>query len=136
MSSAVFRGTSYQCIGNFRYDLAIEPDGLTTFNANQTTDEASLGAGLIYLDDPDWKWKVLSDNTQELDNKLSAYHDYCFQCEFHSHCAGGGITIAPLPPRMFALGTVVTALATRSSGARSRTATGHLIEQSKFTVML
>lgn len=89
MSSAVFRGTSYQCIGNFRYDLAIEPDGLTTFNANQTTDEASLGAGLIYLDDPDWKWKVLSDNTQELDNKLSAYHDYCFQCEFHSHCAGG-----------------------------------------------
>lgn len=89
MSSAVFRGTSYQCIGNFRYDLAIEPDGLTTFNANQTTDEASLGAGLIYLDDPDWKWKVLADNTQELDNKLSAYHAYCFQCEFHSHCAGG-----------------------------------------------
>lgn len=89
MSSAVFRGTSYQCIGNFRYDLAIEPDGLTTFNANQTTDEASLGAGLIYVDDPDWKWKVLSDNTQELDNKLSAYHSYCFQCEFHSHCAGG-----------------------------------------------
>lgn len=89
MSSAVFRGTSYQCIGNFRYDLAIEPDGLTTFNANQTTGEASLGAGLIYLDDPDWKWKVLSDNTQELDNKLSAYHSYCFQCEFHSHCAGG-----------------------------------------------
>ncbi len=89
MSSAVFRGTSYQCIGNFRYDLAIEPDGLTTFNANQTTDEASLGAGLIYLNDPDWSWKVLADNTQELDNKLSAYHDYCFQCEFHSHCAGG-----------------------------------------------
>lgn len=89
MSSAVFRGTSYQCIGNFRYDLAIEPDGLTTFNANQTTAEASLGAGLIYLDDPDWKWKVLADNTQELDNKLSAYHSYCFQCEFHSHCAGG-----------------------------------------------
>lgn len=89
MSSAVFRGTSYQCIGNFRYDLAIEPDGLTTFNANQTTNEASLGAGLIYLNDPDWSWKVLADNTQELDNKLSAYHDYCFQCEFHSHCAGG-----------------------------------------------
>lgn len=89
MSSAVFRGTSYQCIGNFRYDLAIEPDGLTTFNANQTTGEASVGAGLIYLDDPDWKWKVLADNTQELDNKLSAYHSYCFQCEFHSHCAGG-----------------------------------------------
>ncbi|WP_205885633.1 radical SAM protein [Pseudomonas amygdali] len=89
MSSAVFRGTSYQCIGNFRYDLAIEPDGLTTFNANQTTGEASLGSGLIFLDDPDWSWKVLADNTQELDNKLSAYHDYCFQCEFHSHCAGG-----------------------------------------------
>lgn len=89
MSSAIFRGTSYQCIGNFRYDLAIEPDGLTTFNANQTTGEASVGTGLIYLDDPEWSWKVLADNTQELDNKLSAYHDYCFQCEFHSHCAGG-----------------------------------------------
>ena len=89
MSSAVFRGTSYQCIGNFRYDLAIEPDGLTTFNANQTTSEASIGSGLIYVDDPEWSWKVLSDNTQELDNKLSTYHSYCFQCEFHSHCAGG-----------------------------------------------
>lgn len=89
MSGAVFRGTSYQCIGNFRYDLAIEPDGLTTFNANQTTEEASLGSGLIYLDDPDWSWKVLSDNTRELDSKLSRYHDYCFQCEFHSYCAGG-----------------------------------------------
>ncbi|MFL1449363.1 radical SAM protein [Pseudomonas tritici] len=89
MSSAVFRGASYQCIGNFRYDLAIEPDGLTTFNANQTTSEASIGSGLIYVNDPDWSWKVLADNTQELDTKLSAYHEYCFQCEFHSHCAGG-----------------------------------------------
>tara|TARA_R110002124_G_scaffold128157_15_gene288692 strand:+ start:16258 stop:17850 length:1593 start_codon:yes stop_codon:yes gene_type:complete len=89
MSGAVFRGTSYQCIGNFRYDLAIEPNGLTTFNANQTTDEASVGSGLITVDDPDWSWKVLSDNTTELDNKLSVYHDYCFQCEFHSYCAGG-----------------------------------------------
>ncbi len=89
MSSAVFRGTSYQCIGNFRYDLAIEPDGMTTFNANQTTDEASVGSGSIYVDDADWAWKVLSDNTQELDNKLSRYHSYCFQCEFHSSCAGG-----------------------------------------------
>lgn len=89
MSSAVFRGTSYQCIGNFRYDLAIEVDGLTTFNANQTTAEASVGDGLIYLSDPDWSWRVLADNTVELDNKLSRYHDYCFQCEFHSSCAGG-----------------------------------------------
>lgn len=89
MSGAVYRGTSYQCIGNFRYDLAIEPDGLTTFNASQTTGEASLGEGLVYVDDPEWSWKVLADNTQELDNKLSAYHSYCFQCEFHSHCAGG-----------------------------------------------
>lgn len=89
MSGAVFRGTSYQCIGNFRYDLSIEPDGLTTFNANQTTGEASLGDGLIYINDPDWHWRVLGDNTTELDNKLSRYHDYCFQCEFHSYCAGG-----------------------------------------------
>lgn len=89
MSSAVFRGTSYQCIGNFRYDLAIEPDGLTTFNANQTTDEASVGDARIFISDPDWKWKVLADNTSELDNKLSRYHDYCFQCEYHSYCAGG-----------------------------------------------
>lgn len=89
MSGAVFRGTSYQCIGNFRYDLAIEPNGLTTFNANQTTEEASVGSGDIFVGDADWSWKVLSDNTLELDNKLSLYHDYCFQCEFHSYCAGG-----------------------------------------------
>lgn len=89
MTSAVFRGTSYQCIGNFRYDLAIEPNGLTTFNANQTTDEASVAETEIYLGDEDWAWKVLSGNTAELDNKLSVYHDYCFQCEFHSYCAGG-----------------------------------------------
>ncbi|OOW06844.1 radical SAM protein [Pseudomonas sp. MF6394] len=89
MSGAVFRGTSYQCIGNFRYDLAVEPDGLTTFNANQTTAEAALGERKIYVGDDDWAYRVLADNTQELDNKLSKYHSYCFQCEFHSACAGG-----------------------------------------------
>lgn len=89
MSGAVFRGTSYQCIGNFRYDLAVEPDGLTTFNANQTTDEAALGDRKIYVGDKDWAYRVLADNTQELDNKLSRYHSYCFQCEYHSACAGG-----------------------------------------------
>lgn len=89
MSGAVFRGTSYQCIGNFRYDLSVEPDGLTTFNANQTTEEASLGDNEIRVTDDDWAWKVMSDNTQELDNKLSKYHDYCFQCDYHSYCAGG-----------------------------------------------
>ncbi|WP_328824494.1 radical SAM protein [Pseudomonas arcuscaelestis] len=89
MSGAVFRGTSYQCIGNFRYDLAVEPDGLTTFNANQTTGEAALGDRKIYVGDSDWAYRVLADNTQELDNKLSRYHSYCFQCEFHSACAGG-----------------------------------------------
>lgn len=89
MSGAVFRGTSYQCIGNFRYDLAVEPDGLTTFNANQTTSEAALGERKIYVGDEDWAYRVLADNTSELDNKLSKYHSYCFQCEFHSACAGG-----------------------------------------------
>lgn len=89
MSGAVFRGTSYQCIGNFRYDLAVEPDGLTTFNANQTTAEAALGERKIYVGDEDWAYRVLADNTRELDNKLSKYHSYCFQCEFHSACAGG-----------------------------------------------
>lgn len=89
MSSALFRGTSYQCIGNFRYDLAVEPDGLTSFNASQTTAEAALGDTRIFIDDPDWAFKVLADNTSELDNKLSRYHEYCFQCEYHSYCAGG-----------------------------------------------
>jgi hypothetical protein len=89
MSSAMFRGTSYQCIGNFRYDLAVEPDGLTTFNASQTTEEAALGDGPLFVDDPQWAYRVLADNTAELDQKLSKYHDYCFQCEFHSFCAGG-----------------------------------------------
>ena len=89
MLSSLYRGTSFQCNGNFKYDLAIEPEGTCTFNANQTADEASLGSKTIHIDDPLWSEKVMYENTKEENNKLSLEHPACNQCEYMRYCNGG-----------------------------------------------
>lgn len=89
MLSSLYRGTSFQCNGNFKYDLAIEPEGTCTFNANQTADEASLGSKTIHIDDPLWAEKVMYENTREENNKLSLEHPACNQCEYMRYCNGG-----------------------------------------------
>lgn len=89
MLSSLFRGTSFQCNGNFQYDLAIETDGSTTFNANQTADEASLGSRKIELRDPLWAQKVMYENKKEENNKLSLSHPICRQCEYMRYCNAG-----------------------------------------------
>lgn len=87
--SAAYRGTSFQCNGNFYYDLSIEPDGLTHFNANQTAEEA-VGASMeIRLEDPNWARKVLYENTPEASGKLNLLHPECEQCEYLRYCNAG-----------------------------------------------
>lgn len=89
MMSSLFRGTSFQCNGNFQYDLAIETDGSCSFNANQTADEASLGSRVIHIRDPLWAEKVMYENKKEENNKLSLSHPVCNQCEYMRYCNAG-----------------------------------------------
>jgi radical SAM protein with 4Fe4S-binding SPASM domain len=73
----------------FLYDLAIEPDGNCTFNANQTGEEASLGSRTINVQDPLWAAKVMYENKREENNKLSLEHPKCDQCEYMRYCNAG-----------------------------------------------
>jgi len=89
MMSSLHRGTSFQCNGNFRFDISIEPNGLTTFNANQTADEASVGLSPLYITDPFWANKAMYENTRELDDKLTLSHPSCDGCEYITYCNAG-----------------------------------------------
>lgn len=89
MLSTLMRGTSFQCNGNFKYDLSIEPEGTCHFNANQTASEAALGFRTLEIGDPDWAYKVCFENKIEEDNKLSLQHPECDQCEFMPYCNAG-----------------------------------------------
>lgn len=89
MLSSLVRETSFQCNGNFKYDLSIEPDGVCHFNANQTADEAALGFRTIVIDDPNWHYKICFENKVEENNKLSLLHPECDQCEYLTHCNAG-----------------------------------------------
>jgi MoaA/NifB/PqqE/SkfB family radical SAM enzyme len=89
MLSSLFRGSSFQCNGNFYYDLSIEPDGFTHFNANQTAEEAATGGLEIRIDDPDWARKVIYENSPEAAGKLGLKHPECHQCEYLRYCNAG-----------------------------------------------
>jgi len=89
MLSSLMKGTSFQCNGNFKYDLSIEPDGVCHFNANQTADEAALGFRRIVIDDPDWAYEICFENKVEENNKLTLLHPECDQCEYLMHCNAG-----------------------------------------------
>lgn len=89
MLSSLMKHTSFQCNGNFKYDLSIEPDGVCHFNANQTADEAALGFRRIVIDDPDWAYKICFENKVEENNKLTLSHPECDQCEYMMHCNAG-----------------------------------------------
>lgn len=89
MLSSLFRGSSFQCNGNFYYDLSIEPDGFTHFNANQTAEEAATGGLEIRIDDPDWARKVVFENSPEAAGKLGLKHPECHQCEYLRYCNAG-----------------------------------------------
>ncbi len=87
--SSLYRGTSFQCNGNFYYDLSIEPDGQTHFNANQTAEERVSGGIDIELTDPAWARKVVFGNAQEAAGKLGLQFPECHQCEYLRFCNAG-----------------------------------------------
>lgn len=87
--SSLYVGTSFQCNGNFKYDLSIEPDGMTHFNASQTADEMALGFQSITIEDKLWPEKVMYENTIEESRKLTLKYDECDQCEYIHYCNAG-----------------------------------------------
>jgi radical SAM protein with 4Fe4S-binding SPASM domain len=89
MMSSIYRGTSFQCNGNFKYDLSIEPDGKTHFNANQTAEEAAIGFSEIFLEDVNWPKKVMLENKIEENAKLSLSHPECNDCKYMTYCNSG-----------------------------------------------
>lgn len=89
MLSSLYRGSSFQCNGNFKYDLSIEPDGSCHFNANQTADEATVAFRTLTIDDPRWATKLCFENKTEENNKLSIAHPECDQCEYMHYCNAG-----------------------------------------------
>jgi len=100
MLSTLMRGTSFQCNGNFKYDLSIEPEGTCHFNANQTASEAALGFKTLDISDPDWAYKVCFENKIEEDNKLSLQHPECDQCVFMPYCNAGWYHYKVADPRV------------------------------------
>lgn len=89
MLSSLYKGGSFQCNGNFKYDLSIEPDGSCHFNANQTGDEATVAFRTLTIDDPRWATKLCFENKTEENNKLSLAHPECDQCEYMHYCNAG-----------------------------------------------
>lgn len=89
MLSSLYKGGSFQCNGNFKYDLSIEPDGSCHFNANQTAEEATVGFRTLTIDDPRWATKLCFENKTEENNKLSISHPECDQCEYMHYCNAG-----------------------------------------------
>ncbi len=86
---AFINGKSVQCNGNFRYDLSIEPNGDTHFNANQTGDE-SVGLNLgININSANWATEVMFGNRAELRTKLTKQHSCCDDCKYLPRCNGG-----------------------------------------------
>lgn len=89
MLSSLYKGGSFQCNGNFKYDLSIEPDGSCHFNANQTAEEATVAFRTLTIDDPKWATKLCFENKTEENNKLSLSHPECDQCEYMHYCNAG-----------------------------------------------
>lgn len=89
MEGALWENAAFQCNGGFKYDLSIEPNGETHFNANQTGDEKVEGFTKIHIDDPLWAIKTLFENKPEENRKFHSTNIKCFTCEFFRHCCGG-----------------------------------------------
>ncbi|KDM91036.1 radical SAM protein [Photobacterium galatheae] len=97
MYGALSHGTAFQCNGNFKYDLSIEPNGLTHFNANQTMGDMVGGFKPIFIDDEAWATRVLFENSGEETKKLTLKRDACVQCEYLRYCNAGWYHYKLLP---------------------------------------
>ena len=89
MQTTLHKGQTFQCNGNFYYDLTIEPNGLCSFNANQTGEEAIIPEKPIFITDLNWSSRIIFENTSEAWNKLNLIHESCHQCEHLKYCNAG-----------------------------------------------
>lgn len=89
VSTAAFASGSFQCNGNFYYDLTVEPDGEVTFNASQTADEAVAAIQKLYVTDKNADLKIIFGNIQEAFNKLELKHEECEKCPYLIFCNAG-----------------------------------------------
>lgn len=89
MGGAFFKNQAFQCNGGFKYDLSIEPNGSTHFNANQTGSESATSAVEIVIDDPDWALKTLIENKAEESRRYTTTDTRCFTCPHYRFCCGG-----------------------------------------------
>lgn len=90
MMSSIYKNESFQCNGNFYYDLAIEPEGLVTFNASQTLEEAVLSyKKTLNVNEKNVHYKIMFENIKEAYNKLELIHEECQDCEYLTYCNAG-----------------------------------------------
>ncbi|WP_210498841.1 hypothetical protein [Vibrio crassostreae] len=89
MKSSLHGGSSFCCNGNYKYDLSIEPDGLTTFNSCKTGSEGLNIGDNIYVTDTTWANTVLLKNIHEEFNKINTQKLVCNQCDYMRFCNGG-----------------------------------------------
>lgn len=84
-------GKPFSFTGNYKYDLDIEPNGDTHFNACQTGSERINGAssGVLNVHDPMWVEQVMFDNTTEELRKINTEHNNCVDCRYLRYCNGG-----------------------------------------------
>ncbi len=89
LEGSLWEGSAFQCNGGFKYDLSIEPNGETHFNANQTGDDKALGFEDIHITDLNWAEKVLFENKTEESRKFHTTDPRCYTCEYMRYCCGG-----------------------------------------------
>lgn len=98
--NSFYNNKSFQCNGNFYYDLSIEPEGFVTFNANQTTNEAVLPFNKLLIGDENIEFKILFENTRETFNKLELLHNECNNCKFLTYCNRGWYHYKIMPEKI------------------------------------
>lgn len=89
LEGSLWEGSAFQCNGGFKYDLSIEPNGETHFNANQTGDDKAVGFEPIHVTDSNWAARVLFENKNEESRKFHTTDSRCYTCEYMRYCCGG-----------------------------------------------
>lgn len=89
VSGSLATGKGFNLNGNDAYDMTIEPDGSVVLNSSMTGTEAPLPSQAIALEDPLWAFKILFENTRQMDVKFSVEQPGCNQCEYLRYCNGG-----------------------------------------------
>ena len=90
IKSSVYKNESFQCNGNFYYDLSIEPEGIITFNASQTLTEAVVSYNKsLDINEDNVEYKIMFENIKEAYNKLELKYKECDDCKYLIYCNAG-----------------------------------------------